>query len=301
MIISSSGLRKSVKYSQNFINNSSLVKSFIQKSSISKNDIVYEIGPGTGTITYELAKLCKKVIAVEIDKNLAQKLKEKFHAVSNIEVRNEDFLTHAVGEKAYKVFSNIPFNITASIVKKLTELNSPPLDAFLFIQFEAAEKFVGEPIAKETQQSLLIKPFFELSVEHQFRRTDFRPMPNVDVALLRIKKRARPLVEAKNIQLYKDFIVYGFNSRKPVLREGFKNVFTGYQFSRLAKDLNFPDSSKPTDLNFSQWLSLFDFFLEGTDESKKLLVRDSESGLKSRQDKLKKIHRTRTAKNWRNF
>lgn len=292
-------LRKSVEYSQNFIANPSLAMKLIQKSSISKDDIVYEIGPGTGVITCELAKHCKKVIAVEIDKNLVKKLREKFSIFSNIEIQEGDFLGYSITESKYKIFSNIPFNITSDIIRKIVATENPPQDAFLFIQYEAARKFIGEPVGKETQASLLTKPFFELSVIHEFKKNDFKPMPNVDIVLLRISKRRQLLVEEENLQLYRDFIVHCLNSQKPTLRQGLKKIFTDYQFSRLEKDFSFSDSARPTDLNFSQWLGLFGFFLKGTDVSKKLLVQGSEKSLKNQQSKLKKIHRTRTAKNWR--
>lgn len=183
--------RKSVIYSQNFTVNSSLVANLIERSSISQDDIVYEIGPGTGIITAELAKRCKKVVAIEIDKNLAKKLQTKFINVPNVEVLEENFLFHPLNELRYKVFSNIPFNITAAIVKKLTEAKNLPIDIFLFVQLDAAKKFLGAPSAKETQFSLLLKPVFDLSITHQFRRNDFRPTPNVDIVLLRIKKKSR--------------------------------------------------------------------------------------------------------------
>lgn len=291
--------QKSIIYSQNFIANAPLVANLIEKSSINKNDLVYEIGPGTGIITAELAKRCRKVIAVEIDKELVKSLRKKFSNVPNLEICEANFLFCPLPESEYKVFSNIPFNITATIVKKLVEAENPPLDAFLFVQDDSAKKFVGAPIAKETQFSLLIKPFFELSIAHRFKRTDFRPIPKVDVVLLRIKKRQQLLLEPKNRQLYKDFIVYSFNTWKPTLQEGLKKIFTRTQFPRLAKDLGFSVSAKPTDLKFWQWLGLFNFFAKQTDVSKKLLVRRAENKLKSQQAKLNKIHRTRVSRNWR--
>ncbi len=171
----------------------------------------------------------------------------------------------------------------------------------MFVQLEAAKKFIGEPLTKETQVSLLLKPFFELSVFYKFKNTDFRPIPNVDVVVLRILKKHKSLVESKNVSLYRDFVVYGFNSQKPSLKEGFKKIFTPNQFSRLAKDLGFSGSAKPTDLNFSQWFGLFNFFLKEIDVNKKMLIRGSEESLRSQQSRLKKVHRTRIAKNWRDF
>ncbi len=181
----------------------------------------------------------------------------------------------------------------------LPEAKNLSIDIFLFVQYEAAKKILGVPNAKETQLSLLLKPIFELSITHQFKRNDFKPIPNVDIVLLRIKKREKPMVEQQNKKLYRNFIIYSFNAWKPTLAEGLEKIFTDHQFLRLAKDLGFSPLAKPTDLNFSQWLGLFNFFTKGTDISKKSLIKGSEDKLRNQQAKIDKIHRTRAAKNWR--
>jgi len=70
--------RKSITYSQNFLRKPELVRYLLEKSSIGPNDIVYEIGPGQGIITEQLAFRCKKVIAIEKDQELSLRLKKSF-------------------------------------------------------------------------------------------------------------------------------------------------------------------------------------------------------------------------------
>lgn len=289
--------RTSIKFSQNFTVNNPLISDLIKQSSITSADLVYEIGPGTGSITSELAKVCRQVIATEIDKYLYEKLKVKFASLSNVQIVFGDFNTSPLPKQPYKVFSNIPFNITALIINKLTESDNPPVDTYLFVQEESADKFCG--ISKETQSSLLIKPWFDLSIVYHFKKTDFRPVPNVEIVLLRMTRRIQPLVTANNKQLYKDFVVYSFNQWKPTLKEGLKGIFSNIQFTRLSNSLKFSIKSKPTDLTFDQWLGLFNFFISGTDISKKVLINGAESKLKTQQSKLDKIHRTRLDKNWK--
>ena len=107
------------------------------------------------------------------------------------------------------------------------------------------------------------------------------------------------MVEQQNEKLYRDFIIYSFNAWEPTLKEGLKKVFTDHQFLRLAKELDFSSSAKPTDLNFSQWLGLFNFFTKGADIGKKSLIWGSEDKLRNQQTKIDKIHRTRVVKDWR--
>lgn len=290
-------MRKSIFYSQNFLISKNLIAGLIDKSSITKNDVVYEIGAGEGIITEELAKRCRKVVAIEIDPNLYKNLTQKFANVSNIEVYQGNFLSYTLPKTDYKVFSNIPFNITADVIKKLTDTTVAPKDTYLIVQRDAAKKYLGQPYAKETQFSLLLKPWFEPSVVHKFRKTDFRPVPQVETVLLRFKIHDKPLIDTP--YPYRDFIVYAFSQWKPTLQEGLKAIFTKDQFFRLSKNLSFASQSTPTQLSFDQWQGLYRYFLTGVNSNKKQnIVGAYEKALKQ-QKVLQKIHRTRVDKNWR--
>jgi 16S rRNA A1518/A1519 N6-dimethyltransferase RsmA/KsgA/DIM1 with predicted DNA glycosylase/AP lyase activity len=78
--------------------------------------------------------------------------------------------------------------------------------------------------------------------------------------LLAIKRRASPLIEARELPLYREFVQYGFERWKPNLKLAFKNVFTYKQWKRLAGDLGFPLNATPTELNIEQWLGLYQAF-----------------------------------------
>jgi len=282
-----------LKYSQNFLNNNKLVERIINQSSIGSQDVVYEIGPGKGIITEQLAKRCTKVIGIEKDEELYKRLSQKFKDNDRIKIRYGDFLSYNLPRnEKYKVFSNIPFNLTADIITKLTSAINPPEDTYLIIQDEAARKFAGSPYGKERQYSLFLKPWFELKILHYFEQTDFFPVPQVKIVLLQIKKREKSLVKREKSQFYRDFIVYGFNQWKLTLKSALKKIFTYQQLKKLSRNLDFNLSATPTDLNFNQWLGLFDYFLVGVIARKRNLILSFEEQLKRQQKHLLKIHRT---------
>ena len=178
----------------------------------------------------------------------------------------------------YKIFSNIPFNITAEIIKKITLGNNPPQVSYLFIQKEAAAKFMGMPFNKQNSQiSVLLYPWFEFSVAYEFDHKDFFPKPAVNIILLEIKKRLKPLIETPKKDKYFDFVTYCFNRFKPYLIGGV-----------------------PSKINFNRWLNLFKLFLESP-PNRQNLVGDSYTNQLLQQQTLKKIHRTRIDKGWREF
>ena len=289
-------MQTKLSHSQNFLRDPKLVEKLVQNSSL-ENDIVLEIGPGKGIITDVLAKHCKRVLAVEADKNLHAELKEKFASFSNIEIYQQNFLEFSLPKYEYKVFSNIPFNITADIVRKLFDSENSPVDSYLIMQKEAAEKYGG--FKSETLFSILHKPWFAFSKVYEFQKNDFSPRPAVDTVLLRIEKLEQPLVENRNAEAFRDFVAFGFSSMKVNLKKGYTNVFGHVQFLRLATDYGFDASAKPTDLTFEQWLSIFNYFSKNVESFRQAKTRGAYAKLITQQKSLQRIHRTRTAKNWR--
>jgi len=288
---------KKILFSQNFLKSPELVKTLLKKTSINSKDVVYEIGSGKGIITQKLSEKSSKVIAFEKDEELFFKLKEKFKNNDSVEIYLGDFLKQNIDFKNSKVFSNIPFNITSEIIKKLVDIENSPIDTYLFLQKEASEKYSGIP--KETLASVLIKPWFELRKIHDFSQEDFSPKPSVDIVLLQIKKREEFLVKKKNKKIYKDFISYSFSQWQPNIEKTFKKVFSYKQLKKLSKDLNFDLDGNITDLTFEQFLKLFNYFLQGVDSKKQKEVLGFEESLQKQQKKLRKIHRSRTDRNWK--
>lgn len=291
---------RKIGHSQNFIRNQKVLESLVRDSSITKNDLVIEIGAGDGEITKVLGKYSKEVIAIEKDKKLYKKLFNDLKNKSNVKILNTDiFEFEFPPSRSYKVFSNIPFNYTADIVRLLTEQQNLADDIYLFVQKQAALNYFGRPQAKESLKSLFTKILFKPFIVYKFKRGDFRPVPKVDIVLLRFRKLPQSLLTKAKISNWKDFVVYAFSQTKPSLEEGLQRIFTIKQFNRIAKDLRFSTKSKPRHLSLEQWLGLYNFFDTGVNQKRKNFVDNSYSELLKQQKGLKKIHRTRTDDNWR--
>lgn len=257
-------MRKRILYSQNFLTKTDLVSKLLSLTSINKNDTVLEIGAGDGIITRGLLDISGKVIAYEVDEKLFDKLTFKFKDKRNLELKSGSFLDSQLPNFRYKVFSNIPFNITSAIIKKLTFADNPPDNVYLVVQKEATLKFIGKPMDdKNSQASVLLYPFFELEIIYQFQKSDFNPMPNVDVVFLQIRKREKPLIKERERAKYNDFVTYKFTRTK------------------ISK------------LNFSDWINLF--------HQNPKIVDGFYTKQLEQEKNLEKIHRTRLDKKWRKY
>jgi len=281
-----------ISFSQNRLLSRALIGKLLDKSSITKGDLVYDIGAGCGIISEELAKREARVIAIEQDNELFNRLKLKLDDNPLVTMRHGDFLAESLpSRERFKVFANVPFIATADIVRKLLFSQNPPVDCYLVMQREAARKFAGTP--KETLFSLLLKPWFEFGMRYNFRKTDFFPVPTVEIVLLQVERRKQVLIEVEHARLYRDFVVYGFRQGNPTLKNALKGIFTYSQYIRLSRDLVFPPESSPTDLDFRQWLGLFNLFSREVHEERKLMITGAEEKLRWQQSHREKTHRIR--------
>ncbi len=284
-------IRQSILYAQNFLKDSSLIASLLDKSSISSDDAVCEIGPGKGIITEQLALRCKQVVAIEKDPYLSTLLLQKFADKPNVTIHQGDFLHYHLPRQPYKVFANIPFNITTAIVAKLTAWEYSPQDTYLIMQREAAEMFLGKP--HETLRTILLKPWFEMETVHRFKRKDFIPAPRVDVVMLRLRKRGPPLIHHADRQYFRDFVVHVFTAWQPTLKSTLKSIFTRQQLKDMQRALDIDLDGTPTSLSFEQWLTLFEYFKVVGNKQVRQGISGSEKRLIQQQNGLQKRQRTR--------
>ncbi|OGM13796.1 hypothetical protein A3A76_04770 [Candidatus Woesebacteria bacterium RIFCSPLOWO2_01_FULL_39_23] len=258
-------------YSQNYLRSPKLITKLIRNSSIGKNDTVLEIGAGRGIITQELVKFAGKVIAVEIDDNLYRELNKKFYEVRNCVTLHCNILDYNLPQYPYKVFANIPFIITADIIRKLTFDNNFQ-EGYLVVQNEAAKKFIGKPLDHRNQMmATLLKPWFDISLFWRFEKSDFVPTPKINTTMIRISKVTTPLINKSYAMLYRDFVLYK------------------YSRSKVAK------------LNFDQFLKMFNSYVYKTSDAQKMVIANYARKILRQQKGLEKIHRTRLDKHWRKF
>ncbi len=275
---------------QNFLHDRTLVQRLVSRAEIAPTDVVYDLGAGGGTLTDALARRAGRVIAVEKDPALVSLLKARFRNRPNVEVRHADILAHALPRAEYVVFASPPFDVTSAVVRKLTSAAVPPRDAYLALQREAADRYLGRP--RQTLAAVLIAPWFSVRIIHRFARSDFAPSPAVDVVMVRMHKRGPPLVAGSDAHLYRDLVVALFVSRKPSVGAASARLFGGRVSRRLLYAAQINPASSPSALTFSAWLRLFREFAEAPSGVRRA-VSGAERRLGRKQRRLQKTHRTR--------
>lgn len=239
--------------SQNFLNNQKLVSQLVGSSSIGKKDLVVEIGPGKGIITVELVKHAGHVIAVELDTFWYKFLKQKLQ-VNNFTLYHSDFLSFQLPKLPYKVFANVPFSIEGKIIHQLIEHQNPPQDCYVIIMDELANRLCVKK--GENMFSIMHKPWYDFSIIHQFKPSDFSPMPSVKPVLFRFIRKKPPLLHFNERQKYQKFIRIGFGDGQPI-RNNLKRVYSQQHIDAAFQHLSLAKKSKPSQIKLGDWIALY--------------------------------------------
>ena len=146
------------RFGQNFLIDTRVLDKIISASGITKDDMILEVGPGIGTMTQYLCESARKVVAVEIDKNLIPILEnDTLKEYDNVRVINEDILKLDINKlveeendgKPIKVVANLPYYITTPIIMGLFESHVPIESITIMVQKEVADRMQVGPGTKD--------------------------------------------------------------------------------------------------------------------------------------------------------
>lgn len=248
------GQRTRLRLAQNLFVSARPAQILVASAALTPGDLVYDLGAGTGAVTAALLAAGARVVAVERDPNLARKLRARFHArpvtVLEADLRDVRFA------QPFKVVANPPFNATADLLRRLLTPSSGPDAAALVLQREAAQKYAG---ARLSAVSLAIRPWFELSLTQPFSRRDFTPAPAVEVALLRIVRKAAPDLPGPEAEAWRAFVRYMLARPQPAAWRSLRGLVSNLQWRRLCDDLGIAQGALRADLSYAQWLGVFRF------------------------------------------
>jgi len=246
---------------QNFLISTWVYKKILEAANLSLEDKVLEVGAGLGYLTLLLSQKCKKVIAVEKDREIFKVLVEKTKTRKNIvcirtDVRKFNPEESELKIKKYKIVANLPYYLTSFFLKIFLE-KYPPRKMTLLIQKEVAEKIIATN-KKESILSLSVKFFAEPQIIAFTGKENFWPQPKIDSAILNLNLRERLLFNNK--KLFFEILKLGFSHNRKKLISNLSSQFPKETILKIFRAINAPANCRPEDLSLSQWISLTRFF-----------------------------------------
>ena len=214
------GLSPQKGLGQNFLVNKGAVEKLIKAGQIEKTDLVLEVGPGIGVLTKELAQSARKVIAVEKDPQMIEVLSKELIAlqIDNVEIVHGDIMKFlekgGLAGQDYKVAGNIPFYLTAHLIRLLLEAPQPPKDMVFILQKEVGQRIASLP-PKMTLLSASVQFYAQPKLAGYIKRHSFWPVPAVDAAIIKITPK-NPAPEV-NRDLFFKLLKAGFSQPRKQL------------------------------------------------------------------------------------
>lgn len=218
------------KFGQNFIIDENIINNIIDASSIDKDTMVIEIGPGAGSLTVKLAQKAKHVLCYEIDDTLSDILSKTLKEYSNVDVIYKDFLKADILSDLKKysysklyVVANLPYYITTPIIMKIIEDKIGVDKIVIMVQKEVGDRFKANPGNKDYNSlSIYISYYFDVKKVMDISRNVFLPKPNVDSIVIEMNRRKNKY-DLKNEDLFFKLVRDSFVQKRKTLKNNLKN------------------------------------------------------------------------------
>lgn len=234
--------RPSRKMGQNFLINPKIKQMIVDAANLQPNDVVLEIGPGVGAITSFLLMNKIKLIALEIDKRLAELLSTKFKGYQNFNLKNVDALKvdwtsilQETTQEPVKLVANLPYSISSLLVLKIIQTPSVQT-AVIMVQKEMAERLNAKVGTHAYNMfSVLVQLYLKTEKLFDVGPNNFSPKPKVDSAVIRLTRIETPTYSIKDFESINNFLRIAFSNKRKTL---VNNLSTNYSKEQIHEVLN---------------------------------------------------------------
>lgn len=262
-------IRANKNLGQNFLIDDSAIEQIVNGANVENEDLIIEIGPGLGTLTEKLLEKAKKVICIELDKNMVSILRDRFKLYDSFEIIQNDILKlnlrQIISEvrheyKNIKVVANLPYYITTQIITKLLEDKLDLESITVMIQKEVADRLIEKPGEKNTGAiTYCINYYCETEKITEVPNTSFIPSPKVTSEVIKLTLRKEPPVEIKSEKELFKIIKFAFMQRRKTLVNSLTNakVFESKdKASQILKEIGLLENIRPEQLTLQDFANL---------------------------------------------
>lgn len=250
-----SGHKARKRFGQNFLVSEYVINEIIRTISAQSDQHIVEIGPGLGVLTDQLVASGAKVTAIELDRDLADRLNRQFATKTNFELIQSDALQidfTNLSDRKIRVVGNLPYNISTPLMFRLLEAAQQITDMHFMLQKEVVKRLAAEPgTSAWGRLGIMVQYRCQVDELIEVPPDSFDPPPKVDSAIVRLSPR-EPKMEARNLATLEKVVRIAFNKRRKTLRNALKEMYTEDQIRALEID----PSLRPENLSLEQYVAL---------------------------------------------
>jgi len=276
------GLNPNARHGQNFLIDLNLIELLAKSAHLTPDDVVLEIGTGTGSLTALLAAEAAQVITVEIDGHLHQMAREELEAFDNITMLRQDALknknhfdprvldaidhgVNSVDGGVLKLVANLPYNVATPIISNLLRCDIVPASMTVTIQKELADRILAQPNSKDYGAlSVWIQSLCDVELVRVMSPGVFWPRPKVESAILHLEHRPDKRASIPDTEFFHQFVRSMFFHRRKFLRSvaisAFKNELSKPEVDQVLSRMELGPDARTEQLNVTQMQQLCQLF-----------------------------------------
>ena len=232
------------RFGQHFLHDNNIIDKILRSIAVTEGDSFLEIGPGQGALTFPLLAQCKKLTAVELDRDLIPLLNKKAEKYGDLTVINADVLNFELnslpGDKRYRVVGNLPYNISTPLMFHLLNSIERIQDMHFMVQKEVAQRIVAE-VGSQHYGRLSVMIQYQCQCQYLFDVAPgcFTPPPKVDSAIIRLLPRIQAEFEIGDIDLFSKIVQSAFGQRRKTISNSLKSIVSSdiFELSGINKKL----------------------------------------------------------------
>ncbi len=213
-------MRPNKSFGQNFLVDRAILQQIVDAARIEPGDQVLEVGAGTGVLTRELAKQARRVVAVEIERDMIDLLRETTGHYQHVELLERSLLAldpcEVFDQKPYKLVANLPYYITAPTFRHFLESGNPPRLLVVMVQHEVAQRIVAGP-GDLSLLGVSIQFYGKPELIAHVPARAFFPAPKVDSAILRVELHEQAPLTRKERDSFFRVVQAGFAEKRKQL------------------------------------------------------------------------------------
>ena len=252
------GARARKRFGQHFLRDPSVIRSIVDAIAPQPGELIVEIGPGRGALTFPLLERGCEVHAIEIDRDLAATLRSRARHLPNLVVHEADALRVdltriAPPPRRMRVAGNLPYNISTPLLFRLLASLPRIADMHLMLQTEVVERMVSAP-GSRTYGRLGVMVQLDCEVEHvlDVGRAAFSPAPRVESSVVRLRPRENPALDAASRDRFETIVRSCFSKRRKTLRNALAGLCS--EPTIIAADLD--PRTRPETLTINAFMRL---------------------------------------------
>ncbi len=242
-ILKKNGIRPFKALGQNFLTDEKVAKGIIDSAEVESDELVVEIGPGTGSLTLKILERTQKLLAIEIDRRFIHLLKRQLEGHIDAKVINDDFLKISLEDEIsrlygntigkYKVLANLPYYITTPVIMKLLEQESKMELMVIMVQKEVGERILANPGTRDYGAlSVAVRYYASPQKIMDVSPNCFIPRPSVYSSVIKLKRNASNPYEILDREIFFKTVKAAFGQRRKKLA----NALFNSGFFNLQKD-----------------------------------------------------------------